>query len=156
MSNTNYQNRCICSGFFIPLKENMSNRNSFIKDFRGQTIGNVDSNSSAGERFQNNVLRPILKLQNDLLIEMCRNYFAKNKVDFQTFSAEKKAQAIENAIQKDIKFRNSIKGVVLGLFTIEEYQTYITDSSRLNKRMMTMVIERLKSQMQLFEENQKY
>ena len=134
----------------------MSTRNSFIKDFRGETIGNVDSNSSAGERFQNDVLRPILKLQNDLLIEMSRNYFAKNKVDFQTFSAEKKAQAIENAIQKDIKFRNSIKGVVLGLFTIEEYQTYITDSSLLNKRMMTMVIERLKSQMQLFEENQKY
>ena len=58
---------------------------------------------------------------------------------------------MENAIQKDIKFRNSLKGMVIGLFTSEEYATYIKNSSSLNKRMMGMLIERLKSQVQLFE-----
>ncbi len=58
---------------------------------------------------------------------------------------------IENSIQKDIKFRNALKGMVIGLFTLEEYQTYIQNSSNLNKRMMNMLIERLKSQIQLFE-----
>ena len=28
---------------------------------------------------------------------------------------------IENAIQKDINFRNSLKGMIIGQFTIEEY-----------------------------------
>ena len=41
--------------------------------------------------------------------------------------------------------------MVIGLFTLEEYQTYIQNSSNLNKRMMNMLIERLKSQIQLFE-----
>jgi ATP-dependent Clp protease ATP-binding subunit ClpA len=54
---------------------------------------------------------------------------------------------IENAIQKKMK---RIKGMVIGLFTIEEYSFYIKKSSNLNKRMMNMLIERLKSQVQLF------
>ena len=58
---------------------------------------------------------------------------------------------IENAIQKDIKFRNSTKGIIIGLFTLEEYQLYIENSSALNKRMMNLVIERLKDQVQFFE-----
>ena len=58
---------------------------------------------------------------------------------------------IENSIYKDIKFRNSLKGMIIGQFTVEEYEGYIKNSSALNKRMMHMVIERIKSQMQVFE-----
>lgn len=96
-------------------------------------------------------MRPILKLQNDLFIEVFRNHISKHKNDFYTYSVEKKLQYIENAIQKDIKFRNSLKGMVIGLFTIAEYNDYIKNSSSLNKRMMNMVIERLKTQVMLFE-----
>ena len=58
---------------------------------------------------------------------------------------------IENAIQKDIKFRNALKGMIIGLFTADEYGLYIKNSSSLNKRMMSMLTERLKSQVQLFD-----
>ncbi len=60
---------------------------------------------------------------------------------------------IENAIQKDIKFRNSIKGMMIGQFTLEEYETYIQNSSALNKRMMNIVKERLIFNIQLLEDN---
>ena len=52
-------------------------------------------------------------------------------------------------IQKDIKFRNSLKGMIIALFSVEEYLDYIKNSSNLNKRMMTLLNERLKSQVQL-------
>jgi len=52
---------------------------------------------------------------------------------------------------KDQKFRNSVKGMIIGQFTVEEYQQYCCNSSALNKRMMNMVIERLKDQVQLFD-----
>ena len=58
---------------------------------------------------------------------------------------------IETAIQRDIKFRNSLKGIIIGLFTITEYKEYIQNSSNINKRMMNLLIERLKSQVQLLE-----
>jgi len=129
----------------------METRNQLLFELRGETIGIVNSLSSADEKFQNQTLRPILKLQNDLFIDVFKNYVSKYKNDFYTYSIERKLQFIENAIQKDIKFRNSLKGIVIGLFTIEEYSIYIENSSALNKRMMNMLIERLKNQLQLLE-----
>ena len=64
-------------------------------------------------------------------------------------SPEKKLIYVENAIQRDIKFRNSLKGIVIGLFTTAEYKEYIQNSSNINKRMMNLLIERLKSQIQI-------
>lgn len=129
----------------------MNQRDVFIKEFRGQTIGNVTAQSSTEESFQNEVLRPVLKLQNDLFIASFLNYISKNKADFYTHTVEKKMAIIENAIQKDIKFRNALKGMIIGLFTADEYGVYIKNSSSLNKRMMSMLTERLKSQVQLFD-----
>jgi hypothetical protein len=129
----------------------MNQRDAFLKEFRGPVLGTVTSQSSADELFQNEVLRPILKLQNDLFIASFMNYISKSKIAFTTYSTDKKMATMENAIQKDIKFRNALKGIIIGLFTTEEYAQYIQNSSSLNKRMMGMLIERLKSQVQLFE-----
>ncbi|MDD2674291.1 MAG: glyoxalase [Flavobacterium sp.] len=129
----------------------MNTRDTFLKEFRGQTIGSVTTQSTTEESFQNEVLRPILKLQNDLFIASFTNYISKNKVDFYSNSADKKLTIIEKAIQKDIKFRNALKGMIIGLFTADEYTVYIKNSSNINKRMMSMLVERLKSQVQLFE-----
>lgn len=106
---------------------------------------------SQDEQFQNGTLRPIAKLQNPLLIEVFRNYITKHKNVFYDLSLEKRHAYIENAIHKDMKFRNSLKGMIIGQFTIEEYLIYIQNSSALNKRMMNIVKERLVSHIQLFE-----
>ena len=129
----------------------METRDLNITHCRGESIGAVNEQSSLDEKFQNQTLRPILKLQNDLFIAVFNNHVNKHKNDFYSLSVEKKLQFIENAIQKDIKFRNALKGMVIGLFTLSEYEVYIQNSSALNKRMMNMLIERLKSQVQLFE-----
>ena len=101
------------------------------------------------ERFQNNTLRPVLKLQNPLLIAAFINYANKHKGVFYTLSLEKRMQYIETAIGKDQKFRNAVKGMLIGQFTEEEYKHYIQNSSKLNKRMMNLVIVRLQDQVQL-------
>ncbi len=107
----------------------------------------------AEELFQNTTLRPIIKLQNDLLIAVFKNYIRKNKNSFYDINLEKRLEYIERAIQKDIKFRNSLKGIILGQFTIEEYELYTENSSALNKRMMNLVIQRIQDQVQLLEPN---
>lgn len=129
----------------------MKARDLNITDWRGESIGTTNEDSSNDEKFQNQTLRPILKLQNDLFIAVLINYINKHNSNFYSLAVEKKLQFIENAIKKDIKFRNSLKGMVIGIFTLSEYEVYIQNSSALNKRMMDMLIERLKSQLQLFE-----
>ena len=108
-------------------------------------------NMSDDERFQNQTLRPLLKLQNDLLLASFKNYIKKTKNAFYELKLEKRVDYITNAIQKDIKYRNSLKGMIIGQFTLEEYEHYIQNSSALNKRMMNMVIKRLQDQIQYFD-----
>lgn len=105
---------------------------------------------STEERFQNATLRPIIKLQNDLFIVVFQNYINKHKNVFFELSLPRQIDYIENAIHKDMKFRNSIKGMIIGQFTIEEYSEYALNSSSLNKRMMNIVKERLISHIQVF------
>ena len=90
-----------------------------------------------------------MKFQNELFIDVFRNYATKQKGVFFTLSPEKKMQYIDNAIQRDIKFRNLLKGMVIGMFTLSELKDYIQNSSNLNKRMMNLLTERLKSQIQI-------
>lgn len=116
----------------------------------------VSEEMSFEEQFQNKTLRPIAKLQNDLFVEVFKNYIKKHKNAYHNFTLEKKFLFIENAIQKDIKFRNSLKGIIIGQFTLEEYQLYISDSSSLNKRMMNIVKERMFSNIQLLENQLAY
>ena len=129
----------------------MKTRCEMLTAIRGESLGTVSENSSFEEKFQNQTLRPILKFQNELFLEVFKNYAIKQKGVFFTFSPEKKMDYIENAIQRDTKFRNALKGIIIGFFTITEYKEYIQNSSNINKRMMNLVIERLKSQVQIIE-----
>ena len=109
----------------------------------------INDGMSTEERFQNLVLRPIIKLQNNFFVEVFKNYAAKHKNVFYDLSTEKQIDYINNSIHKDMKFRNSLKGMVIGLFTVDEYSIYIQNSSALNKRMMNIVKERLIDNIQL-------
>lgn len=124
-------------------------RDTQILSLRGEALGTVNPQSSPEEAFQNTTLRPVLKLQNDLLVEAFINYTHKQKNHFSTLNIDKKLQYIENAIHKDIKFRNALKGMIIGFFTADEFKTYTLNSSNLNKRMMNLLIDRLKDQVQL-------
>lgn len=131
----------------------MDQRDYKLLELRGGAIGEVKPQSSKEEAFQNGTLRPILKLQNDLFIESFLNYVNKYKNDFYSLTTDKKLLFIENAVHKDIKYRNALKGMVIALFTVEEFRGYALNSSSLNKRMMNMLIERLKDQVQLLTNN---
>ena len=130
----------------------METRDTHVLELRGETYGTINNQSSSEEIFQNKTLRPILKTQNDLFIQVFINYAVKQKNVFFSLTPEKKMIYIENVIQRDIKFRNSLKGMIIALFTLEEYAEYIRISSNLNKRMMNMLVERLKSQLQVIEQ----
>ncbi|WP_053991088.1 hypothetical protein [Mangrovimonas sp. TPBH4] len=111
----------------------------------------IYENMTRDEHFQNATLRPIIKLQGELFVAVFKNYVDKHKNVFYELSLPKQLDYIENAIHKDMKFRNSLKGMVIGQFTVEEYQIYIQNSSALNKRMMGLVKDRLIDYIQLLE-----
>ena len=100
------------------------------------------------EVFQNETLRPILKLQNDLYLSMFTNYALRQKADFGSLSVSKKQIFIEQSVQKDAVLKNTFIGITIGMFTLEEMEVYQSDSKVFNKRIITMLIERLKNQIE--------
>lgn len=68
----------------------MKTKEESILEIRGASIGVITENSSSEEKFQNQTLRPILKFQNDLFIEVFRNYATKQKGVFLPFLLKRK------------------------------------------------------------------
>ena len=131
----------------------MSTRDLSLKSIRIDSISNViNSEMSSDEYFQNTVLRPIIKFQNDLLIAAFLNFCNTYKNVFFELSVENKISYIENALIKDRAFRNTLKDMIVGLFTADEYTIYSSNASALNKRIIGIVKERLISHVQLLSE----
>ena len=112
---------------------------------------NVMAQMTVEEVFQNTTLRPILKLQNELLLRLISFSFNASKVEFTQMTPAKQDGAIVTLIQGDQALRNKIIGIVIGQFTLEEFDTYSLSTSHFNKRIHMMVIERIKSQKQEIE-----
>ena len=131
----------------------MSTRDLSLKSIRIDSISNaINSEMSSDEYFQNTVLRPIIKFQNDLLIAAFINFCNTYKNVFFELSIENKISYIENAVIKDRAFRNTLKDMIVGLFTVDEYTIYSPNASALNKRIIGIVKERLISHVQLLSE----
>jgi hypothetical protein len=97
------------------------------------------------EKFQNIVLRPILKMQHDLLVEIFKQYCEKRKNVFEKLSDKEKAIYIEQAVKRDMKFKHYLEGIITGMFTLEEYEKFMEKEEELTKRLVNMLIQRLQS-----------
>ncbi|MCD1116385.1 glyoxalase [Chryseobacterium turcicum] len=106
----------------------------------------ISENATSTEVFQNQTLRPILKLQNDLYLSLFINYAIRQNADFKSLSTPKKNVMIEQSIQKDNGLKNIFIGMTIGMFTLEELKEYQSDSKVFNKRIITMIIKRIQSQ----------
>lgn len=99
--------------------------------------------STKVEQFQNEVLRPILKLQHDILVHIFSDFAKRQKQMVSTISDDKLYNFIRVALSKNMIFRNQLLGIVIGHFTVDEYKFYIIRSSEFNKRVIQMIAQRL-------------
>ena len=111
----------------------------------------VEASTLSLESFQNSTLRPISKFQNELILAVFNNYIIRYKNVFHKLGTEEKLNYIENTVKKDSKFKNLIRGIYMGHFSIEEYIFYSEHSSEINKRIINLTKERLQSQLHYFE-----
>lgn len=110
----------------------------------------VNTTTLSLESFQNSTLRPIAKFQNDLMFAIFQDYIIRYKNVFLKLGIQDKLKYIENTVKKDSKFKNLIRGLFMGHFTLEEYQFYTENSSEINKRIINLTKERLESQVDQF------
>ena len=103
----------------------------------------IKDNISALELFQNQTLRPVIKMQHDLLIASFNTYKAKRKIDFSSLTDQKKRNKTKAIFVKDINYKNLTLGFIIGAFSLEEFSYYSLNASELNKRIIQIVIQRV-------------
>ena len=111
------------------------------------TINTTYEAENPNEQFQNKTLRPILKMQNDLICRMYLHYMEKRKVPFYQMSTQKRFEQIAHSVSKDNRLRGLLFGMVVGMFTLVEMDYYRQYEGEINRRITSLVIQRLESQL---------
>ena len=103
------------------------------------------------EQFQNNTLRPILKFQNPLIIYIFRDFidkrFRKKKNTFGGMDISDQNLFIANAMKTDVTLKNILLGAMIGHFSLSELEFYYRYKNEINRRITTLLIQRLQSQL---------
>ena len=103
----------------------------------------INSNTSNIERFQNEVIRPIIKMQNNFLVVLFEDYLKNRKIEFYILKYEDQENKINTILTKDINFKNILLGSIVGHFDENEIEIYLKSTSELNKRIIQIVKQRL-------------
>jgi hypothetical protein len=124
------------------------NRSISVTNLRS-SLSNVvtKAETSEIELFQNEVLRPILKFQNELIKSVFVGSLNKHEIDFSKINHQGKLDNITRVIQKDLGLRNVLIGAVLGVMTVDEIFQYYLHENEYRRRISKMVMERLADQL---------
>lgn len=111
---------------------------------------NLDNESSLEkEKFQNEVLRPILKFQNDLLLEFFKSskQFQQHLKKVDTSNEVHFEIGLRDFLKSNNNFRNKSLGLILGHMTVGELKTYIDDEAEYKRRILGMLVKRVLGQL---------
>lgn len=99
------------------------------------------------EQFHHQVLRPILKFQNEIILAIFHSEMNRFKIDLDKYSPKGRKEKIKSTLQKNQKLRTTLIGIVIALFELEELNFYHQQPNEINKRISNMMEERIVSQL---------
>lgn len=103
----------------------------------------VNDSMSDVEKFQNSVLRPVIKMQHNIIIALFNSFLKHSSFDINTLETPQKKEFLKNMISRNQHLRNQYVGLISGAFTDEEFDHYLTNPSEYGRRIVQMISQRL-------------
>lgn len=97
------------------------------------------------ETFQNEVLRPILKYQHELIIRFTKEETLFQKQIDKNSTIESKRDIIKRFFILQPNFKYFLIGQICGLLTSSEFDFYLQSKKDFDKRILTMLSDRILS-----------
>ena len=97
------------------------------------------------ETFQNEVLRPILKYQHELIIRLTKEEALFQKQMSIISTLEHKRDSIRSFFLSQPNFKCFLIGQICGLLTSSEFDFYLKKKKELDKRISNMLSDRILS-----------
>ncbi len=104
-------------------------------------------NAKPVEKFMHEVLRPVLKQINEQLLAAALNQVNGVNTGFENLSALEKKACLEKLVGQHQKFKEAVKAMVIDQFSNDESIFYQKNKRDLNKRIFSMTLQRLSSQL---------
>ena len=101
------------------------------------------------ELFQNEVLRPILKMQHDIILKTFHNHIDKSSIKWNQLNQIKKVKCIDDQLSKNGQIKHLIIGLIVGHLNDLELDQYLRNAKEYNKRIIQMTKQRIQSTINL-------
>ncbi|MEL6614517.1 MAG: glyoxalase [Bacteroidota bacterium] len=107
----------------------------------------LDTQEAHGiEGFLHTTLRPVLKLQNPVLLALVAADIAKRIPGFVGFAPEDQRQRLRDLLRKDSRLKRVLLGVVFGMLTEDELAFALASEAEVRRRTVALLVERVTSQ----------
>ncbi|MCB2406877.1 hypothetical protein [Hymenobacter lucidus] len=103
--------------------------------------------------FLHRTLRPVLKLQNELLLLLVADFVREHHVAFAGQDAAARQRTVAEVLGRNVKLRYTVIGSIIGLFTQAEQQFYRQHRSEVNRRILELATQRVQSQLPALQEH---
>lgn len=126
----------------------LDKRDHAVKSIRPELPANADSINSI-EQFQNDTLHPIIRFQDSLVFAQFRKYVRKFKPAFNAYNQRAQRNYIQEVLKNDPRIRNSLIATIVSMMTLEEYNFYCDHKLKVNRQIITLLVERLQAHLEL-------
>ena len=96
--------------------------------------------------FQHRTLRPVLKLQNEVLLRTVTRFLRDHHVPFATALPELQGRYLTELLGRNVKLRYTIVGLITAFFTEVEAGFYDQHHAELNRRLLELALRRVLDQ----------
>lgn len=124
------------------MNEHIMDRKELIRLRPQVLIDNTDCTSSI-EQFQNNSLRPIIKFQHDLIIELVTTNVLFNALKKDKGPRLEFQKKVRRFIIGQVALKNQLIGFITGNMTLSEFDFYLKKQREINKRITDMICQRI-------------
>lgn len=101
--------------------------------------------ATAGD-FLHRTLRPVLKLQNELLLLLVADFIREHHIPFGPAGAAEQQRLVAELLTRNVKLRYLLVGTVVGLLTQAELAYYRPHRAELNRRLLELATRRVQDQ----------
>lgn len=103
----------------------------------------INKNTTEIEKFQNETIRPIIKMQHVLLVNHFAFYVQKRKINLDSFTEEQRKKRVQSIFKTDSSLKKMNLGFIIGHFSEEEYFFYTRHNSEINRRILQIIAQRI-------------
>jgi len=104
------------------------------------------------EQFQNETLRPILKLLNPTILRLVAARLARYGVGFAAMDRTDQRDRLRNLMKEDGRLKRTLLGMVVGHLTGDELDAYLAHKDEVRRRTVPMLLARAQDQIDVLVE----